>query len=76
MLLWLRHRPEASALIQPLGWEVPQTAGGARGKGGGGGRKEGREREEERERKGGKEKEKKERKMRIIRPTFQSYCED
>ena len=28
-LLWLWHRPEATAQIQPLAWEHPYAAGGA-----------------------------------------------
>ena len=28
-LLWLWYRPTAVALIQPLAWEVPYTAGSA-----------------------------------------------
>ena len=29
VLLWLQHRPVATALIQPLAWELPYTAGSA-----------------------------------------------
>ena len=29
VLLWLWHRPEAVALIRPLGWEPPYAAGAA-----------------------------------------------
>ena len=29
MLLWLRHRPVATALIRPLAWEPPYAAGAA-----------------------------------------------
>ena len=29
MLLWLWHRPAASALIQPLAWELPYAMGAA-----------------------------------------------
>ena len=28
-LLWLRHRPAATAPIRPLAWEPPYTAGAA-----------------------------------------------
>ena len=29
MLLWLRHRPVAVALIRPLAWEPPYAEGAA-----------------------------------------------
>ena len=29
VLLWLRHRPAAIALIRPLAWEPPYAAGAA-----------------------------------------------
>ena len=29
MLLWLWHRPEATALIRPLAWEPPHAEGEA-----------------------------------------------
>ena len=28
-LLWLWHRPEATALIQPIAWEAPYATGAA-----------------------------------------------
>ena len=28
-LLWLQRRPEATALIQPLAWEIPYATGAA-----------------------------------------------
>ena len=40
-LLWLWHRPSATALIQSLAWEVPYATGVAlKGKKGGGGGRE------------------------------------
>ena len=29
LLLWLRHRPTAAALIQPRGWQLPNATGAA-----------------------------------------------
>ena len=44
-LLWLQHRPAATALIPPLAWELPYAAGGPKKQ------KKKKKRERERDRK-------------------------